>query len=162
MVITDRLPCIFKVNNVFALEDIGSRAIPHLRKHLVQLKLSVQNISPSLGNTNSVDVIEMQHTLCALGLLRDKESFPEVLKIVKDEEGDGYIRQMATMALGNIGDKSAIPALTRALKDDFHVNYTDLMQPSTIYPVRGAASSSLRELGVKIAFEGNSTYRVVR
>ena len=49
---------------VFGLEDVGSRAIPHLRKHLVQLKLTVQNISPSLGNMNSVDV-DAAYSLCA-------------------------------------------------------------------------------------------------
>ena len=147
---------------VFGLEDIGSRAIPHLRKHLVQLKLSIQNLSPSLGNTESVDMVEMQHILCALGLLADKDVLKDLLKILEDEDGDGYIRQMAARALGNIGDKSAIPALTRALKDDFHVNYTNLMQPSTIYPVREAACHSLDALGVKIELVSDDTFRVVR
>ena len=157
------LPTVYlQKQYVFGLEDIGSRAIPHLRKHLIQLKLSVQNISPSLGNTDSVDAVEMQHILCALGLLADKEVLKDLIKILEDEDGDGYIRQMAAKALGNIGDKSAIPALKRALNDDFHVNSTSLGQPMTTYPVREATSSSLRKLGVKIAFEGNSTYRVVR
>ena len=153
---------IIQKRYVFCLEDIGSRAIPHLRKHLIQLKLSVQNISPSLGNTDSVDAVEMQHIQCALGLLADKDVLKDLIKILEDEDGDGYIRQMAAVALGNIGDKLAIPALKRALNDDFHVNYTSLWTPQTVYPVREATSSSLRKLGVKIAFEGNSTYRVVR
>ena len=104
----------------------------------------------------------MQHILCALGLLGDKESFEDVLEILEDEDGDGYMRQMAAAALGRIKNKAAIPALKRALKDDFHVNYTSVGLPGTIYPVREAASGSLRELGVKVTFEGNSTWRVVR
>ena len=97
---------------VFGFEDIGVRAVPHLRRNLVQLKLTVQNISPSLGNTDSVDTIEIQHILCALGLLADKDVLKDLLEILEDEDGDGYIRQMAAKALGNVGDKSSIPALT--------------------------------------------------
>ena len=147
---------------VFGLEDIGSRAIPHLRKHLIQVTLAVQNISPSLGNTDNVDVVEMQHIQCALGLLGDKHVLKELIKLLEDKDEDGYMRQMVGGALENIGDKSAIPALKRALNDDFHVDYISGHLPNTIYPVRESASAALRKLGVKIAFEGNSTYRVVR
>ena len=150
---------------VFGLEDVGSRAIPHLRKHLVQLKLTVQNISPSLGNTDSVDTVEIQHTLCALGLLADKDVLKDLREVLEDEDGDGYVRQMAAVALGNIGDKSAIPALKRALKDDFHVNYKSLRQPATIYPVRGGAVSALKKFGFEFDLINDRQqweYRIVK
>ena len=139
---------------VFGLEDVGVEAIPHLRRHLDQLKLEIQNISPSLGNQNDVRVVEFQHTLCALGLLGDKEVFTEVLKIVEDEDEDGYMRQMATMALGQLKNKEAIPTLKRALKDDFHVIYYPHSgipgKRRVTYPVRSSASSALKAFGFQI------------
>ena len=152
---------------VFGLEDIGTGAIPYLRRHLDQLKLEIQNMSPSLGNQNDVRTVELQYILCALGLLTNTDVLRDLIKIVEDEDGDGYIRQTAARALGKIGDKSAIPVLKRALKDDFSVDYTSRMAPpefahKTIYPVRGAAFGALKALGVEVIFEGNSTYRVVR
>ena len=147
---------------VFGLEDVGAKAIPHLRKHLDKVKVAVQNISPSLGNTDSVDVAEMQHTLCALGLLGDKETFTEVLKILKDEDGDGYMRQMAAMALGRIKNRAAIPALKRALQDDFRVDYPKFQFTKTIFPVREAAYRALKELGLKVELASENNFRVVR
>ena len=151
---------------VFGLEDIGSRAIPHLRKHLIQVKLSVQNISPSLGDLNSVDVAEMQHILCALGLLRDKDVFDDVLELLEDEEVDGYIRQMATGALENLGNKAAIPALKHALKDNSHVNFHVHSripgERRVFYPVREGAFGALKALGVKVKLVSENNYRVVR
>ena len=152
---------------IFGLQDIGSAAISHLRRHLDQLKIEIQNMSPSLGNQNDVRVVELQYILCALGLLTNKDVLTDLIKIVEDEDGDGYIRQIAAAALGKIGDKSATLVLERALKDDFRVDYTNRMGPpefaeKTIYPVREAAFGALRDLGVNVIFEGNSTYRVVR
>ena len=147
---------------VFGLEDVGAEAIPHLRKRLNQVKVAVQNISPSLGNTDTVDVTEMQHTLCALGLLGDKESFEDVLEILEDEDGDGYMRQMAAMALGKINNQAAIPALKRALKDNFRVDYPKYPFTNTIYPVREAAHGALEGLGVRVELVSENNYRVVR
>lgn len=150
---------------VFGLEDIGSKAIPHLKKRLNQVKVVVQNISPSLGNTDSVDVEEMQHTLCALGLLGDKESFREVLKILKDEDGDGYRRQMAAMALGRIKNRAAIPALKRALKDDFRVDYPKHPYTNTTYPVRSGAYKALKAFGFEFKLINDRQqwdYRIVK
>ena len=129
---------------VFALADVGSKAIPHLRTRLDQVRVAVQNISPSLGNTDTVDVAEMQHTLCALGLLADKDVLKDLLKILEDEDGDGYMRQMAAMALGKTKNKTAIPVLLRALTDDFQVTYPKYPFTNTIYPVREAAYGALR------------------
>ena len=149
---------------VFGLEDVGAKAIPHLRKHLDKVKVAVQNISPSLGNTDSVDVAEMQHTLCALGLPGDKESFTEVLKILKDEDGDGYMRQMAAMALGRIKNKVAIPTLKRALKDDFRVDYPKFQFTNSVYPVRSGAYKALKAFGFKFKLINDRSqwdYRIV-
>ena len=151
---------------VFALEDVGAEAIPLLKRHLEQLKVSVQNISPSLGDLNSVDVAEMQHILCALGLLRDKDVFDDVLELLEDEEVDGYIRQMATGALENLGNKAAIPALKHALKDNFHVNFHVHSgipgERRVFYPVREGAFGALKALGVKVKLVSENNYRVVR
>ena len=154
---------------VFGLEDVGAKAIPHLRKRLIQLKLSVQNISPSLGNTDSVDVVEMQHILCALGLLSDKESFEDVLKILEDEDGDGFMRQMAARALGKLQIKAVIPGLKRALKDDFHVIYYAHSgipgERKVIYPVRSAAYSALVAFGFEFDLINDRQqweYRIVK
>ena len=147
---------------VFALEDVGAEAIPHLRRHLEQLRLSVQHLSPSLDNEQDVKVVEFQHTLCALGLLRDKQVFREVLELLENKLNDGYIRQRAARALGTLKNKAAIPALTRALKDDFIAHHDFLGQPTYFHPVRGTAFSSLLKLGVKVVIEGDSTYRAVR
>ena len=135
---------------VFAFEDIGAEAILYLKRHLQQLKVSVQNISPSLGNTESVDVAEMQHVLCALGLLRDKDVFDDVLALLEDKKVDGYMRQMATWALNKLNNKAAIPALKRALKDDFHVIYPHANLPGetkVTYPVRSGAYMALKAFG---------------
>ena len=150
---------------VFGLEDIGAEAIPHLRKRLIQLKLSVQNISPSLGDTNSVDVVEMQHILCALGLLGDKESFDEVLKILEDKDGDGYMRQIAAIALGRIKNKTAIPALKCALRDDFRVDYPRHPYTKSTYPVRSGAYKALKAFGYKLELINDRNqweYRIVK
>ena len=150
---------------IFALRDVGAEAIPHLRKHLEQLKVSVQNISLSLGNTESLNVEELQYTLIALGWLGDKEVFPDILEILENEKIDGYMRQKAAMALGEINNRAAIPALKRALKDDFHVNYTSLTLPKTTYPVRGAAYSALRKFGFEFELINDRQqwdYRIVK
>ena len=152
---------------VFGLENVGVEAIPHLRKRLDQLKVSVQNISPSLGNTENVDVVEMQHTLCALGLLRDKDVFDDVLALLEDEEVDGYIRQIAAVALGNLNNKAAIPALKRALKDVFHVIHPHTARPGTKlrYPVRSAAFSALEAFGFEFELINDRSqweYRIVK
>ena len=154
---------------VFGLGDIGAEAIPHLKRHLEQLKVSVQNLSASLGDLNSVDVVEMQHTLCALGLLRDKDVFDDVLELLEDEEVDGYIRQMATWALNKLNNKAAIPALKHALKDDFHVIYYRhsgiLGERRVTYPVRSAASSALEAFGFEFELINDRQqwdYRIVK
>ena len=150
---------------IFALRDVGAEAIPHLRKHSEQLKVSVQNISLSLGNTESLNVKELQYTLIALGWLGDKEVFPDILEILENEKIDGYMRQKAAMALGEINNRAAIPALKRALKDDFHVNYTSLTLPKTSYPVRGAAVSALRKFGFEFDLINDRQqweYRIVK
>ena len=154
---------------VFGLGDIGAEAIPYLRKHLEQLKVSVQNISPSLGDLNNVDVVEMHHILCALGLLRDKDVFDDVLELLEDEEVDGYIRQMATLALNKLNNKAAIPALKRALKDDFHVIYYPHSgipgKRRVTYPVRSGASSALEAFGFEFELINDRQqwkYRIVK
>ena len=150
---------------VFGLEDVGAKAIPHLRKRLDKVKVAVQNISPSLGNTDTVDVEEMQHTLRALGLLGDEESFTEVLKILKDEDGDGYMRQMAAMALGRIKNKGAIPTLKRALKDDFRVDYPKHPFTNTTYPVRSGAYKALKAFGFEFELINDHQqwdYRIIK
>lgn len=150
---------------VFGLEDVGAEAIPHLKRHLEQLKLSVQSLSASLGDLNSVDTVEMQHILCALGLLRDKDVFDEVLQLLEDEEIDGYIRQTAAMALGEIQNKAAIPALKRALKDDFYVNYTVVSLPKTTYFVRLGAVTALYAFGFEFELINDRQqrdYRIVK
>ena len=147
---------------LFGFQDIGTEAIPYLRRHLDQLKLEIQNISPSLGNQNDVRVVELQYILCALGLLGDKESFTEVLTIVEDEDEDVSIRQKAIMALEKLKNKEAIPALKRALKDDFRIDFTSRGFPRTIYPIRERAYGALLKLGVEVVFEGIGKYRVVR
>ena len=154
---------------VFGLGDIGAEAIPHLKRHLEQLKVSVQNISPSLGDLNSLDVAEMQHVLCALGLLRDKDVFDDVLQLLEDEEVDGYIRQMATYALNKLSNKAAIPALKRALKDDFHVIYLPHSgipgERRVIYPVRSGACGALKAFGFQFELINDRQqweYRIVK
>ena len=154
---------------VFGLGDIGAEAIPHLKRHLEQLKVSVQNISPSLGDLNSLDVAEMQHVLCALGLLRDKDVFDDVLQLLEDEEVDGYIRQMATYALNKLSNKAAIPALKRALKDDFHVIYLPHSgipgERRVIYPVRSGACGALKAFGFQFELINDRQqwdYRIIK
>ena len=150
---------------IFALEDIGVKAIPHLKRHLEQLRLSVQHLSPSLGNDRAEKVVEFQHILCALGLLRDKEVFRDVLELLEDRRVDGFIRQRAARALGKLGNKAAIPALTRALKDDFIAHDDFLGQPTYFYPVRGAACSALEKFGLEVELDNKDNkwiYRVVR
>ena len=153
---------------VFGLEDVGAKAIPHLRKRLEQLKVSVQSASRSLGNRQNVNVAEMQYTLLALGSLGEKEVFLDVLALFKAEDSNGILRQKAAVALGKLKNKAAIPDLKRALKDDFHVSYRTCVsdKPQTIYPVREAAFGALRALEVEVVFEGIvdgiRIYRVVR
>ena len=154
---------------VFALEDVGAEAIPYLRKHLEQLKVSVQNISPSLGNTDNVDVVEMQHSLCALGLLRVKDVLDDVLALLEDREVDGYIGQMTTAALEKLKHKNSIPALKRALKDDFHVSYYPHSgipgKKRVTYPVRSGASGALKALGFDFELINDRqqwNYRIVK
>ena len=153
---------------VFGLEDVGAKAIPHLRKRLEQLKVSVQSASRSLGNRQNVNVAEMQYTLLALGSLGEKEVFLDVLALFKAEDSNGILRKKAAVALGKLKNKAAIPDLKRALKDDFHVSYRTCVsdKPQTIYPVREAAFGALRALEVEVVFEGIvdgiRIYRVVR
>lgn len=151
-----------------ALEDVGTVAIPHLRRHLDRLKLSVQSASRSLGNRQNVNVAEMQYTLLALGSLGKKEVFLDVLALFKAEDSNGILRKKAAVALGKLKNKAAIPDLKRALKDDFHVSYRTCVsdKPQTIYPVREAAFGALRALEVEVVFEGIvdgiRIYRIVR
>ena len=117
----------------------------------------------SLKNRSNVE--EKQLTLCTLGLLRDKAIYLEVMDIFLEAE-DGEVRTLAAMALGKLKNRAAIPALKRALKDDFHLPvHSDVIIPnrpkSDIYPVREAASSALRAMGVKVVRKGNN-FRVVQ
>lgn len=150
---------------VFALVNVGNEALPYLRQHLEQLKLAVQNLSPSLSNQQSVATAEIQHCLISLGLLGDKEVFPEVLKLL--EIDDGYVRQMAAGALANLKNKAAIRALKRALTDDFHHHDHSCMVVGSsnpdfylVYPVRQAAAFALKKFGFKIVRDGND-FRIV-
>ncbi len=156
---------------IFALVDIGFEAIPNLRRHLKHLELRMELGSGSLGKPQSVKhrsnvVVEKQLTLCTLGFHRDKTVFPEVMDIFLETE-DGYVRSLAAMALEKLNNRAAIPALKRALKDDFHVTFTTCVvrrnsgNRRIIYPVREAASSSLRAMGVKVVRKGNN-FRVVQ
>ena len=154
---------------IFALVDIGSEAIPHLRRHLRHLELRMESGAGSSGKPqsgkNRSNVVEKQLTLCTLGLLRDKTVFPEVMDIFLEAE-DGEVRTLAAMALEKLKNRAAIPTLKRALKDEFHLPvHSDVIIPnrpkSDIYPVREAASSALRAMGVKVVRKGNN-FRVVQ
>lgn len=161
--------CYLKRQYIFALVDVGSEAIPHLRRHLRRLEMRMEPGSGSLGKTQSVkhrsSVEEKQFAVCTLGLLRDKTVFPKVMDIFLKTE-DGEVRTLAAMALEKLKNRAAIPALKRALKDDFHLPvHSDIIIPnrpkSDIYPVREAASSALRAMGVKVVRKGNN-FRVVQ
>lgn len=154
---------------IFALVDVGPEALPYLKQHLKRLKLPVANKSGSVESPQSLraksTIVERELILCTLGLFSDKAVYPEVMAIFLEVE-DGYLRSLAAMALEKIKNKAAIPALKRALKDDFRVrsnscvvvpNHPDI---DIIYPVREAASSTLRALGVQVTRQGND-FRVV-
>ena len=153
---------------IFALVDVGSEAIPHLKRHLEYLQPPIRKGSGSEGRPQrGAKVAERQLILCTLGLLSDKVVYPEVMAIFLEAE-DGEIRTLAAMALEKIKNKAAIPALKRALKDDFQrtdhgcvAAISDCPELHIIYPVREAASSALRALGVKVTRQGHD-FRVVK
>ena len=144
---TDKL----KWDYVRALVDVGVEAIPHLRPHLAQLKLTVEEAAGDSEYQKWLKREEEQHIRFALGLLGDMDVFPHVLALLEDDSVDGYVRETAIHVLEKLKNDAAIPALTRALNDDFHVEHESLGHPRTSYPVRRAAYEALRKLGLRVA-----------
>ena len=143
---TDKL----KWDYVRALAAIGTEAIPHLRPHLAQLKLSAKEAAGDSEYQKWLRMEEIYHIRFTLGLLGDMDVFPDVLALLEDDSADGYVRETAVIVLGKLKNEAAIPALTRALKDNFHVNFHSHGRPKTSYPVRSAAYSALKELGLRV------------
>ena len=129
---TDKL----KWDYVRALAAVGTEAIPHLRPHLAQLKLSAKEAAGDSEYQKWLRMEEIYHIRFALGLLGDMDVFPDVLALLEDDSADGYVRETAIHVLEKLKNDAAIPALTRALNDDFHVEHELLGHPRTSYPVR--------------------------
>ena len=144
---TDKL----KWDYVRALVVVGVEAIPHLRLHLAQLKLTVEEAAGDSEYQKWLKMEEMQHIRFALGLLGDMDVFPHVLALLEDDGVDGYVRERAIHVLEKLKNDAAIPALTRALDDDFHVERELLGHPRTSYPVRREAYEALTKLGLRVA-----------
>lgn len=143
---TDKL----KWDYVRALAAVGTEAIPHLRPHLAQLKLSAKEAAGDSEYQKWLRMEEIYHIRFALGLLGDMDVFPHVLALLEDDSVDGYVREMAARVLEKLKNDAAIPALTRALNDDFHVEHESFGRPDTSYPVRWAAYSALTEMGLRV------------
>ena len=144
---TDKL----KWDYVRALAAVGTEAIPHLRPHLAQLKLSAKEAAGDSEYQKWLRMEEIYHIRFALGLLGDMDVFPDVLALLEDDSADGYVREMAIRVLEKLKNDAAIPALTRALNDDFHVEHESFGRPDTSYPVRRAAYEALTEMGLRVA-----------
>ena len=139
-----------KWSYVRTLAAVGDEAIPHLRPHLAQLKLSVDEAAGDSEYQKWLKMEEMQHIRFALGLLGDMDVFPHVLALLEDDGVDGYVRETAIRVLEKLNNDAAIPALTHALNDDFHVEHESLGHPRTSYPVRRAAYEALTKLGLRV------------
>lgn len=144
---TDKL----KWDYVRALAAVGTEAIPHLRPHLAQLKLSAKEAAGDSEYQKWLRMEEIYHIRFALGLLGDMDVFPDVLDLLENDSADGYVRETAIRVLEKLKNDAAIPALTRALNDDFHVEHELLGHPRTSYPVRRAAYEALTEMGLRVA-----------
>lgn len=153
---TDKL----KWDYVRALAAVGTDAIPHLRPHLTQLKLSAEEAAGDSEYQKWLKMEEIHHIRFALGLLGDMNVFPDVLALLEDDSADGYVRETAIHVLEKLKNDAAIPALTHALNDDFHVEHELLGHPRTSYPVRLAAYQALRQLGLRVAqnYHGDIPY----
>lgn len=73
------------------------------------------DISPHLFLLFHGDVIQRRNSAFVLGALREKEAFPALLDLLKDEAPE--IRSASAWALGRIGMKEVIPALASYADD---------------------------------------------
>jgi HEAT repeat protein len=146
---------------IFALEDIGTPAIPFISREL-----------NADGNINYKEYSTI--CLCMAGGKKtpSPEVKSEIIRIAKNSS-NGEIRTLGMRILGEWEDKTLIPLLKDALNDNYKVAVkTDFITPGTYkgvdgcyyfdyYPVRNEAFSALRKLGVYVERKGPGIYRVV-
>jgi len=140
---------------IFALEDIGTTAVPYISRVL-----------DTTSDKNHKEYLTI--CLCLAGGKKtpSTEVKSEIVRIAK-RSSNGYIRALGIRILGEWEDKTLITLLKDALNDNFKVaGKPDVVTPDMrkgingryyfdYYPVRSEAFSALRKLGIKIKREGN-------
>jgi HEAT repeat protein len=140
--ITECIKCRYRI----IIEDIGTSAIPFLKKRMKKSKGEFK-----------------QRLVITLGFLKEQSVYSDLINILTKEK-DGWLRAWAARALGILGNKNAIPFLKEALKDEFFVIppklSMSLQREYKYYAVRSEAWSALLSLGVDVQRVDDYKFRI--